>query len=128
MRHKLSQTARMNQDRLFLLRPSFADPGVGSELFHCPACARIEGLLSFFPFLRTELDVRYVAFARPRADIVALLGEPQQGCPVLVLASGSSVEHPAIRTSSATGQRFVTDAADITGYLAAVYGVSSAHP
>lgn len=118
----------MNKDRLFLLRPSFADPKAGSELFHCPSCARIEGLLSFFPFLRTELEVSYVTFARPRAGIVALLGEAQQGCPVLVLAAGSSVEHPAVRTSSATGQRFVSDAADITAYLAAIYGISSAHP
>jgi len=118
----------VNKDHLFLLRPSFADPKVGSELFHCAACARIEGLLSFFPFLRTELDVSYVAFARPRAGIVALLGEAQQSCPVLVLGAGSSVEHPAIRTSSVTGQRFVTDSADITAYLAAVYGISSAHP
>lgn len=118
----------MNEDRLFLLRPSFADPRIGAELFHCPACARIEGLLAFFPFLRTELDVRYVAFERPRVDIAALLGDAQQGCPVLVLASTNATRHAVVRISDATGNRFVADAADITAYLAHAYGISSAHP
>lgn len=50
-------SATMNKDRLFLLRPSFADPQINADLFHCPACVRIEGLLAFFPFLRTKLDI-----------------------------------------------------------------------
>jgi hypothetical protein len=118
----------MNKDTLFLLRPLFPDPKVSADLFHCAACAQIEGLLSFFPFLRTELDIHYIAFPRPRADIIALLGEGHQGCPVLVLAEDNRSEHPGILTSAATGRRFISDEADISAYLAAHYGISRAHP
>ena len=65
----------MPNDQLFLLRADFADPALGPGAYHCTDCARIEGLLSYFPALRTQLDVTYVDLPRPRAGIVALLGE-----------------------------------------------------
>ena len=34
------------------------------------------------------LDVRYVDFPRPRMEILSLIGEANQSCPVLVIADG----------------------------------------
>jgi len=118
----------MSKDRLFLLRPLFPDPKVSDALFHCASCAQVEGLLGYFPFLRGTLEVSYQAFPRPRQAIVDLLGEAHQSCPVLVLAEDSPSTHPAIRTSEASGRRFVSGAADISAYLAASYHISSTHP
>ena len=56
----------MLHDQLFLLRADFADPAFGPGAYHCTDCARIEGLLSYFPRLRTQLDVTYVDLPRPR--------------------------------------------------------------
>ena len=69
-----------------------------------------------------------MAFERPRVDIAALLGDAQQGCPVLVPAATNIARHAVVRTSDATGTRFVAGVADITVYLAYAYGISSAHP
>jgi hypothetical protein len=72
---------------LFLLRPGFEDPALGPGKFICPPCTAVEGLLSVFPELRDEVEVRHVEFPRPRTDIIELIGEANQGCPVLVVSS-----------------------------------------
>lgn len=118
----------MPNDQLFLLSADFADPALGPGAYHCTGCARIEGLLSYFPQLRTQLDVTYVDFPRPRAGIVALLGEPYQNCPVLVVMQVADENAALLRESPDTGRRYCTGADDITAYLHAVYGVSAAHP
>ena len=119
---------RMPHDQLFLLRADFADPALGPGAYHCTDCARIEGLLSYFPQLRTQLDVTYVDFPRPRAGIVALLGHAYQNCPVLVVVNARPEHAALLRESGDTGQRYCTGADDITAYLHAAYGVSAAHP
>lgn len=116
------------QDHLFLLRPSFADPEGGASLFHCPSCARIEGLLSFFPFLRASLIIHYVAFARPRAPIVDLIGMEHQSCPVLVLGEYPNVSNKLVQKSSATGRLFIVGSEEISVYFAETFGISSSHP
>lgn len=117
----------MKKARLFLLRPSFADPKTGNALYHCPHSARIEGLLSFFPFLRTELDVSYVPFARPRTEIVNLLGVEHQSSPVLVFKDAETANLECVRLSS-SGYYFVLGAEDISNYLAAVFAIPWPHP
>ena len=118
----------MPHDQLFLLRADFADPALGPGAYHCTDCARIEGLLSYFPSLRTQLDVTYVDLPRPRAAIVELLGPAYQNCPVLVVLH-ARVEHaPLLRDSAVTGRRYCTGADEITAYLQAAHGVSAAHP
>ncbi len=118
----------MPRDQLFLLRADFADPALGPGAYHCTDCARIEGLLSYFPTLRTRLDVTYVDLPRPRAAIVELLGEPHQNCPVLVVLNAADDHAALLRESAETGRRYCTGADEITAYLQAVYGVSAAHP
>lgn len=117
----------ITRDQLFLLTPLFPHASLGAGLFHCPSCAQLEGLLSYFPFLRSRIEVSYVDFARPRPEIVALLGSENQSCPVLVLGgavpAGMAVQHHA-----PTGRNFIAGAAAISVYLAAAHGISSPHP
>ena len=67
----------MERDTLFLLKEAFVDGG--GQPYFCPDCATVNGVLSYFPALRHDLDVRYVDFQRPRSEIVALLDEAHQG-------------------------------------------------
>jgi hypothetical protein len=79
-------------DVLFLLKPGFADAKAGPVPYYCPPCATISGLLSYHPELREKVEVRSIAFPRPRAEVVELLGGPDHpGCPVLVLDDASAV-------------------------------------
>lgn len=81
--------------KLFLLKPDFKDLKRGDDLsYFCPDCAIIEGLLSYYPRLRTELEVHYVDFIRPRQALIELLGEENQSCPVLILDNGSFLNEP----------------------------------
>ena len=73
----------MERDTLFLLRPDFMDGDRGP--YFCPGCAELRGLLEFYPALKRVLDVRHVEFPRPRPELVELVGEENQSCPVLVL-------------------------------------------
>lgn len=82
-------------EKLFLLKPDFQDINQSAENnYFCPPCTLIEGLLSFYPRLRNELEVHYVDFERPRPAIVDLIGEANQSCPVLVLGDGTFINEP----------------------------------
>ncbi|WP_120523935.1 DUF3088 domain-containing protein [Corallococcus exercitus] len=115
----------MKKDILFLLKPGFQDPGDDTRYF-CPSCAYLEGVLGFYPRLRDVLQVTYVDYERPRPSIVALLGEGNQGCPVLVLA-------PLVKTDGLEGvrehgaYRFITDKVAISRYLAQRHGTGFPH-
>lgn len=117
----------MPNDQLFLLPAGFADPAHGPGLYHCTDCARITGLLSYFPDLRTQLTVDYVDFPRPRPPLVELLGEPYQNCPTLVVHSATSAHAHLLQVSPITGRSYCTGADDISAYLQAAYSVSAAH-
>jgi hypothetical protein len=114
-------------DQLFLLKPFFADAKSGEGLFHCPFSCRVEGLLSFYPFLRARMEVRYLDFSHPRQPLVDLLGPEHQSCPVLVLAEGAP-DGPGVAHSPTTGRRFVADSGAIASYLAARHGIPAPHP
>ena len=82
-------------EKLFLLKPDFQDINRSAEnKYFCPPCTLIEGLLSFYPRLRNELEVHYVDFVRPRPAIIDLIGEANQSCPVLILSDGSFINEP----------------------------------
>lgn len=117
----------MPNDQLFLLPAGFADPAHGPGMYHCTDCARIEGLLSYFPQLRSQLTVAYVDFPRPREQLIALLGEPHQNCPTLVVHNATGAHAHLLQRSPITGQSFCTGAHEISAYLQATYNVSAAH-
>lgn len=102
------------KDQLFLMKPGFTNAGIGP--FYCGDSVPVEGLLSFFPSLRSAIDVSYVDFPRPRQAIVDLVGEGHQSVPVLVLAN--TAETPSsVEVHSANGRRFIDDERDIRAYL-----------
>ena len=73
-------------EKLFLIKADFLDLNrADGKKYFCPDCVMIEGLLSFYPKLRSELEITYVDFVRPRKALVDLVGEANQSCPVLVL-------------------------------------------
>jgi hypothetical protein len=105
----------MHRDTLFMLSP-YAKVEDGHPRY-CPDCALVEGYLAFYPAVRTQLTVQHVGPVRPRAEIVALLGEENQGSPVLVLHPSSQPrELDAVQT--ANGQRFINDPKAICRYFA----------
>lgn len=82
--------------KLFLLKADFQDAGrADGKKYFCPECSPIEGLLSYYPHLREELQVHYVDYNRPRKVLVDLIGEANQSCPVLILDDGTFINDPA---------------------------------
>lgn len=112
--------------KLFILKPSFPDPNVGAGVFFCPHSAMVEGLLSFYPKLREQLDVRYVDFPRPRHEVISEVGEANQACPVLVLPQGWKA--PEIPGRTANGRHFFVGATEIGTFLAGWAGIGLPHP
>nr|WP_260855257.1 DUF3088 domain-containing protein [Mesorhizobium amorphae] len=51
----------------------------------------VEGVIASFPALEDLLDIRRVDFKRPRAEVVALVGEANQALPVLILRPDETV-------------------------------------
>ena len=113
------------RDILFLLKEKFED-GAGPPYF-CPHCAEISGVLGYFPTLRHDLDIRYVDFARPRTEIVQLLGEGQQNCPVLILAEKPGLDALEMMSGQMNGRFFISGPREIALYWAHVSGISRPH-
>jgi hypothetical protein len=109
----------MAKDQLYLLRPGFMNAGLGP--LYCSESAPIEGVLSFFPRLRTLIDVRYIEFPRPRAVLAQALGEEHQAVPVLILAAGRALRKDMPEARSARGKRFFNDERSIRQYLSLQY-------
>lgn len=112
------------KDILFLLRHDFLDGD--ATRYYCPECTEINGVLHYYPTLRHHLDVRYVDFQRPRPEVVALLGEANQSCPVLVLGRAEAAAGDAVQTTP-EGRRFIAGAREIGRYLARAYGTGTPH-
>lgn len=112
----------MAKDTLFLITPGFADPKHPGVSFVCPSCNQVEGLLASFPDLASRLDVKRVGFARPREAVIALVGEANQGLPVLILA-----QDPPSDASEQEGVFFIKDTARILELLAERHGFPHLH-
>jgi len=112
----------MEKDILILLKAPFED-GPGTQWF-CPQCAMVEGALRANPQWGDRVEVKRVAFPRPRADVIALLGEANQGLPALVLRKGAVA--PAEATM-ANDRHVLTDPMHIATYLAKTYGGAAPH-
>ena len=115
----------MDRDILFLLKHDFPD-GPGRP-FYCPECAQVNGVLHYYPALRHVLEVRYVDYPRPRPEVVALVGEADQGCPVLVLGSRTPPALDGVPLGSHDGRWFVSGAEAIGNYLSQVHGIGRPH-
>ncbi len=82
----------MSHDTLFLLENDWPDPAYGgARRFYCKDSVTIEGLLAAFPDRAANIDIVRVAWPRPRAAVVARLGEYNQNLPALAFAEGGFV-------------------------------------
>jgi hypothetical protein len=108
----------MTKDILFLLPAGFEDNG---RREYCPECAEIWGVLSYYPEIQETLDIRYQPIAKPRAELVEMLGVENQNCPTLVLAPDSEAgENVTVKSNN--GHRFLDNARDIGKYFADRHG------
>jgi hypothetical protein len=112
------------KDQLYLLRPGFVNATLGP--FYCSDSLPVEGLLSFFPQLRKAIDVHYIEFPRPRAELVRLLGDANQSIPVLVLADRREIKDTALQPREASKRKFFADERSIRQYLSTQYGLPQA--
>jgi len=114
----------MGKHALFLLKPGFYDGEEGP--FYCPHSAAIEGILKYLPEIEEKVDVRRIDFQRPRVDVIELIGEENQGSPVLVLAAESEVP-PGVGVYKKTGRAFLHGTMEIGNYLSSTFGVMRPH-
>ncbi|MEO8444499.1 MAG: DUF3088 family protein [Gammaproteobacteria bacterium] len=117
----------MTRDSLFLLKPDFRDGAQGP--CYCPACATLEGVLAFYPRLRTALDVQYVDFPRPRPAVIAMVGAEHQGLPTLVVAPDAAADAAlaGLDVRESQGRLFLQSTGDIGRYLSRRYGIGEPH-
>lgn len=111
---------------MYLLKPDFLE---GNATFFCGECAMVEGMLSFYPQLRKELDIHYVGYARPRPAIVAELGPEHQSSPCLVVADPARAARvaPNAKLQHANGKAFLNDPYAVCDYLAAAHKTGQLH-
>lgn len=94
---------------LFLLDMPFSK---GNDQWFCSHCAMLEGALQVNPHWENHINIKRIAYAKPREVLIKLLGPDKQWLPVLV-------QDP--RTT-------ITDPIEITNYLAKEYGGAAPHP
>lgn len=115
----------MQRDILFLLTPGFTDPALPGQDFYCWSCALMEGVLASFPSLGKNLDVRRIAFPRPRDEVIALIGAANQSLPVLILADDAPGD---LQARFHEGRRFVSENMAILDVLHRRHGFPQPHP
>lgn len=109
---------------LFLLKPGFFDGEEGP--FYCPHAAAVEGMLKYIPDYEDKVEIHRIDYPRPRPGVLALLGEENQGTPVLVLAEGTAVPDSA-QISESTGRAFIDNTSAIGIFLGQEFGKMVPH-
>lgn len=118
-------SANPDKAALFLLAPDFEDAKFPGQRFFCRHSALVEGVPTSFPALLDRIDVRRIAFPRPRAEVIELVGEATQALPVLVLPAG---EPSAYASGEADCRKSVSGAERIIEALVERGLISPAHP
>lgn len=113
------------KDQLFLLQPDFQNPVYPNQKFYCWHCALIEGVLVAFPERARNIDVQRVAWAHPRASVIARAGEENQTLPLLVLGEG---ETSKFQTGSFGNLTLIAGKDGILAALAERHGFPLPHP
>ena len=110
------------KDKIFLIAPGFDDPKRDDGPFVCPYCNQVEGLLASFPALAENVEVTRLPFPRPRQPVIELIGEENQGLPVLVFG-----DNPPADAREANGNYFISDTSRILALLAERHGFPKLH-
>jgi len=123
------QSGSSTNDRLFLLNPGFKDARFEpqNQLYYCPFNAMMEGILTYYPDLKQKIEIYHVDFSRPRKMIIEILGEENQGLPLLIIGR-RDVDLSSIKTVNYQGNIFIRGTDDITKYLALAYQIPLPHP
>ncbi len=114
----------MEKSILYMLTPWVEDNNQGP--FYCPDCAIVEGYFFYAPEAKDQIEIRAVNFAKPRKELVAVLGEENQSSPVLVLRDEAKPPEYA-KKSLTTGKSFIDDPKMICEYLSKVYNTAKPH-
>lgn len=85
------------------------------------------GLLELYPAIKEHIETRHLNFPRPHPELVELLGDKNQGCPVLVLKDAPTGLSTSTPVRQAKGHWFIEGADEIAGYLAHVHGIGIPH-
>jgi Protein of unknown function (DUF3088) len=115
----------MKRDKLFILKVDFEDPAYPSTRFYCWHCVLMEGILASFPKLAAKIDVERIAWPKPRAEVVNIIGAANQSLPVLVLSDDAP---DGLATGEWNGQRFVEGKDAILRALTIRYDIPHPHP
>jgi len=114
----------MGKHILFILKPGFYDGEKGP--YFCPHSAALEGLIKYIPEIEDKVEVRRIEFIRPRKEIVDLIGEENQGSPVLVLDVGTEIP-PEAKVNAETGRAFMHGEIEISNFLSRTFGFLKPH-
>jgi len=117
--------------KLFLLKSAFQDKNLSNnERYYCPHCAMIEGVITYFPKLKELIDIIYVDFERPRKEIIQLIGNDNQSCPVIIIHKDEIENNEVVLNEfSIYEDYYFSDSKMIIAkYLANKYTVSYPHP
>jgi hypothetical protein len=116
-------------DLLFLLKPYFTDKDRDNDNknYYCPDCAFLEGVLSYYPKLREQLDIRYIEYPKPRIEIVELVGEKHQSCPNLIVDSQNLKFADPNQFYRFEDRLFTDNTKLIVNYLRDKYNIPAAH-
>jgi hypothetical protein len=115
--------------KLFLLKPDFTDSKTDDKRKHyfCPECASILGIIKYYPQLEKHLDIEYVDFKCPRKEIIKLIGEENQSCPVLVIKNQYEENVDLSYFNSYGDKHFINSTDLIAKYLSEKYGIGMPH-
>ena len=114
----------MSKDTLFILDPAFQDPALEGTWF-CPNGAMVYGALAANPHWAEHIEIRRIAFPRPRQEVIAAVSEENQGLPLLLFSDPATAPAEAKRVN---GRAFVQGGIAIGEALAARYGGAGPHP
>lgn len=117
----------MAETILYILKSKFPDPKHGDQLFFCPQCSAIEGLLAMFPDVRQNLDVRYVDFARPRGNMAEFVGD-NQSCPQIVLPDGDDAYSVGLSEAGRDVTQRIEAPTVVQRYLIQRFDLPQSHP
>ncbi len=110
------------KDQLFVLRPGFDDRGT---TYFCPYSAQVIGFLTYYPQVRSTIELVELEFPKPRHPLSDLLDEQHQAAPMLVLAEPKQVADVTI--GEVNGRKYVEKTKEILRYLAVTRGVPVPH-
>lgn len=114
----------MKPDKLFIIQADFTDKG---DVYYCPGCAEMLGILELYPRIKPHVEVHVVDFPKPRKAVVDLIGVEHQSCPVLVLGAMPEIDIPGVTIRESNGHAFINDTREIGLYLSRIHGIGKPH-